>query len=404
MMGIVEGFYGPMWDWIDRITMVEFMGRIELDTYIYGPKWDPYHRQWWRSPYPQNFVESFSMFVDAAKRYGVEVCFALSPGLDIDYSSPHDIALLVRKFEYFMELGIECIALFLDDIPPVLRGKGFRSLAEAQAALVNHVYRELRPRTMVFCPTFYYDVVEDYMKQIGSLLDPEIHIMWTGPRVCSHRIDCSDLERITNVFGRKPFIWDNYPVNDYFTCRGIVRLHIGPIRNRCPELAKLVSGYTANPANQVEVSKIVLFTVAQMLRNHSYDPDKALRDAVAYIVNKSARHWFERFVEFNKASFLNLEEETIDRNNADEVLEIAKNLRETLRNLRLLKEIEPVLNKMESIARYAKGERVELSYRIQTAGEYNPPIPDHRMVNELFGIVARRIPWYAEAYPKVCWW
>ncbi len=403
-IGVVEGFYGPYWNLRDRISMIEFLSRIEMDLYIYGPKWDPYHRKWWRNPYPIDTLNEFVTLIDVGRKFGVEVAIALSPGLDIDYSSRDDVNLLIHKFALLMDLGVDIIALFLDDIPPVVRG-GFRSLAEAQAHLANTVFRELRPRKMILCPTFYYGVDEKYLKELGQLLDPEISVMWTGPRVCSIKISLEDLERVNAALGRKPFVWDNYPVNDYFTCRGITRLHVGPFRGRDPELLKNIDGYTANPANQVECSKIALYTAASMLfEGTSYDPEKAMREAVALLFNKSARYWVERFIEFNKANFMSLNEEEITRTNAEEVLEIVKNVRETVRNKQFLSEIEPVLNKMETIARYALGQKVELSWRIQTSGEYNPPIPSDRMVKEMFGAVVRRIPWYAEAYPKPEWW
>lgn len=401
MYGVVEGFYGPTWDWVDRLSLVEFMNRVGMDTYIYAPKWDPYHRDWWRVPYGSDFGDRLVMLVDAASRYGVRVVFAISPGLDIDYSSGEDLNTLLRKLSWVMDRGIRDLALLLDDIPPVLRGRGFRTLAEAQATLVNTVLRELEPTSLIFCPTYYYGLVEEYMTEVGRLLDPEVHIMWTGMWVASYKIDVDDLESISRLLGRKPFIWDNYPVNDYFVVNGITRLHVGPLRNRPADIGRYVSGYVANPANQFEVSKIPLYTAAEEVTGGgSYDPERSLRAAVDYVVNRAARYWFSRFVEFNRASFMDLEEATVTRDSADEVLEVVRGLRETLRSRKLLKEIEPVLNKMVSIARYAKGEAVPLSWRVQTAGEYSPPITNKRMEREVFGVVARRIPWYAKAYVK----
>jgi len=90
-------------------------------------------------------------------------------------------------------------------------------------------------------------------------------------------------------------------------------------------------------------------------------------------------------------------EEIITEENADEILELVKNIRETLTNRRLLNEINNALNKMEAIAKYAKGENVTLSYRIQTAGEYNPPMHDEYMKNEMFRAIIRKTPWYVKA-------
>ncbi len=400
LLGVVEGFYGPPWDWTERLSLVEFLGRVGLNAYVYAPKWDPLHRDRWRLPYDSSFADRLIMLLDAASRYGVRVVFALSPGLDVDYSSERDVALLARKFEWFMELGIEDLALFLDDIPPVLRGRGFRTLAEAQAHLVNRLYRELKPRSLVFCPTYYYGLREDYMRELGELVDPGVHVVWTGMWVASHRISVEELEAVSRLLNRKPFLWDNYPVNDYFTVYGITRLHLGPLRNRPPELARYVSGYVSNPMNECEASRVPLYTVAEALLNPSYDPERSLSDSVDSIVNKSGRYWFRRFVEFNRASFMDLREATVTRENAGEVLELVRELRESVRDRELLREVEPVLGKMESIARYARGEARTLSWRVQTSGEYDPPMTDERMLKDAFGVVARLVPWYSGAYRK----
>ncbi|PUA31546.1 MAG: hypothetical protein B7O98_09155 [Zestosphaera tikiterensis] len=399
MFGVVEGFYGPYFDWMDRISLIEFLGRIQLNTYVYAPKWDPYHREWWRAPYPSEDLSRMADLIRVGRKYGVEVVFALSPGLDINYSSRDDVNLLIRKYTKVMELGVESIALLLDDIPPALRGEGFKTLAEAQSTLTNKLFSELRPKRMFLCPTYYYGIVEDYMRELGERVYPEVDIAWTGMKVAPVIISDEDLELISNVLKRKPLIWDNYPVNDYFIVNGIYRLHLGPIGGRTGNLRKLVSGYIANLANQPEASKIPLYTVADMLyEGLSYDSNTSLRNSVGYVINKNARYWFTLFLEFNKASFLNPIEETVTERNAEEALEMVKHLEETLTNRKLLKEIEPTLNKIRAIARYSKGENVNLSRRVQTAGEYIPPISPDRMVNVVFGKVVQLIPWYFKAY------
>ena len=41
--GTVEGFYGDPWSHTDRIEQLRFYGKMKMNTYIYGPKDDPYH-------------------------------------------------------------------------------------------------------------------------------------------------------------------------------------------------------------------------------------------------------------------------------------------------------------------------------------------------------------------------
>lgn len=141
--------------------------------------------------------------------------------------------LLIRKLEGLMEHGFENIAVLLDDIPPELRGTGFRTLAEAQATVVNKVYDELSPRRMFFCPTYYWGYKEDYLREIGELLDPRIMVMWTGPAIVPIKITRSNVEKLIEILGRKPVIWENYPVNDYFLCSRIYLLSTKWTLTRC---------------------------------------------------------------------------------------------------------------------------------------------------------------------------
>ena len=49
--GVVEGFYGTPWSHEARLSQLDFYGRNKMNTYIYGPKDDPYHRTpHWRNP------------------------------------------------------------------------------------------------------------------------------------------------------------------------------------------------------------------------------------------------------------------------------------------------------------------------------------------------------------------
>jgi len=64
LIGVVEGFYGTPWDLLDRIPIVRVHERARMIVYIYGPKLDPYHRERWRSPYPEHMLNEFSILVD----------------------------------------------------------------------------------------------------------------------------------------------------------------------------------------------------------------------------------------------------------------------------------------------------------------------------------------------------
>ena len=53
-----------------------------------------------------------------------------------------------------------------------------------------------------------------YTDRIAPLLDPALRLMWTGPGVAPASINASDLTAINKKYGRKVYLWWNYPVND----------------------------------------------------------------------------------------------------------------------------------------------------------------------------------------------
>ena len=54
----------------------------------------------------------------------------------------------------------------------------------------------------------------DLLLDKGRLLDPAIGMFWTGPETCAREYTPGHLARVAEQMGRKPFLWDNYPVND----------------------------------------------------------------------------------------------------------------------------------------------------------------------------------------------
>src|SRR5206468_1162701 len=62
------------------------------------------------------------------------------------------------------------------------------------------------------------------------------------------------------------------PVNDY----AAGKLMVGPYKGRAPDLPSCLSGVLANPANQVRLNRIPLFTVADYLRDPAhYDAERS---------------------------------------------------------------------------------------------------------------------------------
>ncbi|WP_455260896.1 beta-N-acetylglucosaminidase domain-containing protein, partial [Prevotella jejuni] len=78
--GVVEGFYGTPWSHAVRLSLIDFYGKYKMNTYIYGPKDDPYHSSPnWRLPYPENEMKDIKELVAACKKNRVDFVWAIHP-------------------------------------------------------------------------------------------------------------------------------------------------------------------------------------------------------------------------------------------------------------------------------------------------------------------------------------
>ncbi len=104
----------------------------------------------------------------------------------------------------------------------------------------------------------------------------DVPIGWTGGHVVNDTISRAEAEaRTAAVGGRRPFLWDNYPVND-----GIMadQLFLGPLRGRDPDLGRACSGYATNPMVQARASLPALASIAAYLAGD--DPEAGWAAAV----------------------------------------------------------------------------------------------------------------------------
>ena len=135
--GTIEGFYGNPWTHEDRLSQIEFYGDYKMNTYIYAPKDDPYHREQWREPYPQSEMDRMQELIDTANESKVDFVFALSPGIDIQFggeAGEADYQALVNKCQSLYDMGVRSFAIFFDDIS--------NKDGVAQASLLNRFNEE----------------------------------------------------------------------------------------------------------------------------------------------------------------------------------------------------------------------------------------------------------------------
>lgn len=293
--GVVEGFYGTPWSFENRIEQLRFYGRMKMNTYIFGPKDDPYHRSpYWRVPYPEEQAKNIRELLAEAKRNKVDFVWALHPGMDIRWNDA-DRQAAIKKLESMYDLGIRAFAVFFDDI------EGAGTDAARQAAFMNYLKQEFVDKKgdiqqLILCPTEYNKdwAKTDYLDILGEHLDPFIHIMWTGDKVVSD-ITREGLEWVNNRIKRPCYVWWNFPVNDY--C--LAHLLMGPVYGLDKNTASDMYAFVSNPMEFAEASKVALWSISQFTWNMDrFDPQQSWHIACESLVPE-ASDAFRLFCEHN---------------------------------------------------------------------------------------------------------
>ena len=271
--GVVEGFYGTPWSHEARLSLIDFYGRNKMNTYIYGPKDDPYHSSPdWRKPYPEDEAADIKELVEACRANYVDFVWAIHPGQDIKWNE-EDYAALVAKFEDMYALGVRAFAIFFDDI------SGDGANPYRQVELLNRLGEEFVKvkgdvAPLIICPTDYNrswanPTERGSLAVYGRELDPSVRVFWTGDYVCSD-LTPATLEWVGSRIQRPALYWWNFPVTDY--CRHIVMQ--GPVYGLDQTLtAENLCGFVSNPMEHAEASKLALYGVADYTWNiEDYDP------------------------------------------------------------------------------------------------------------------------------------
>lgn len=285
--GVVEGFYGTPWSHQARLSQLKFYGKNKMNTYIYGPKDDPYHSAPnWRLPYPEKEAVQLQELVAVANSNEVDFVWAIHPGQDIKWNQ-QDRDILLAKFEKMYQLGVRSFAVFFDDIS----GEGTNP--QKQAELLNYIdenFVQTKPDVtpLIMCPTEYNkswsNPKGNYLTTLGEKLNPSIQIMWTGDRVVSD-ITRDGISWINERIKRPAYIWWNFPVSDY------VRDHLllGPVYGNDTTISGQMSGFVTNPMEHAEASKIAIYSVASYAWNPTkYDTWQTWKDAIRTILPDAA--------------------------------------------------------------------------------------------------------------------
>lgn len=289
----IRGIKGLWWEGIEKYNLaLPWLARHNLNFLMLCYTSFPASGTDWRADYTNAEKAQIKELAQRGKALGVEICLSFNPGIwsnpPLVYSSDQDCKLAFQKVRTVHELGVRWFALCLDDINRALQPEDqsrFGNLAAAQVYFVNRLWEEMkalkpRPR-LIFCPSAYTtaDMREhlEYTKTIGNGISREVMMFWTGPQVCSPSITASDARLVAQWLKRKPFVWDNYPVNDMFAWRPL----LSPLKNRSSDLKDAVCGYIANPMKQWHLSTIPLTSTASYLTNpEKYDAERAKQQII----------------------------------------------------------------------------------------------------------------------------
>ncbi|RYY01862.1 MAG: hyaluronidase [Gammaproteobacteria bacterium] len=284
-LGIIEGFFGRSWSWENRQTYAKFLALNEFNFYIYAPKSDANLRKDWQQDWPRNNKDELISLRETYQDNKVDFGVGLSPHEIYLDPSHNNRESLRNRVQQINSLSPDILCLLFDD----MRGD-IPNLANLQIDYMHEVAELTTAKRIIFCPTYYsFDPVlekvfgkmpETYWQDLNKNLDKKIDVFWTGEKVCSTAYSVNHLTQVTDLLGRKPFLWDNYPVND-----GAVKanhLHLRAVDQSHSEIQNNVAGHALNPMNEPWLSQLALASLPKAYREKdNYNPEKALTEIIA---------------------------------------------------------------------------------------------------------------------------
>lgn len=293
-LGIIEGFYGPLWSWEERRRVVDVLVPHGYGFYLYAPKADPWLRRRWDEPHPRAVATEMAAFADFCRQRGLRFGVGLSPFEVFNDFDDRARKALADKLAFLDRIGVQDLAILFDDMR-----SDTPDLARRQAEIMHWVQARTGASRLLICPSYYSDDPvldrvfgprpDAYLETLGQALAPSIEVFWTGEEVCSREFSPGHLQRVAKALGRKPVLWDNYPVND--GDRMSRHLHLRAFTGRPAANAAHLAGHAINPALQPTLSIIPAITLAASYRQgDDYEYGAAFRKAAVAVLGASLGH------------------------------------------------------------------------------------------------------------------
>ena len=269
-LGVIEGYFGRPWSHEDRKQVLTQLRALGYAWYHYAPKADPFLRRRWREPHPDAARAELADLSAHCRSLGLRFGVGLSPyELYRDFSADAK-RRFIEKLRSIDAIGVDDLAILFDDT----RGD-VPDLAAHEAEIVHTAKACTRASRVLMCPTYYahdrmLDIVfgqrpSGYLEDLGRRLDPTVGVYWTGEEICAREYSPGHLASVADALGRKPTLWDNYPVND--GPRMSRFLHLRGFSGRRHTIAGHIAAHAINPALQPHLSLIPAATLAASYRD-----------------------------------------------------------------------------------------------------------------------------------------
>ena len=317
--GLVEGYYGYPYSLSVKKSLMRFMMRLKMNTYMYGAKSDLYHSAKWEEPYPktltktdieygrmsQDMVKDLSKTSQATK---VNFIWAIHPGNDF-VGQPNVVTRIMKKFSSMYDLGVRQFAIFVDDVDVPTSEADCKTNAEHLTAVQKAIDAkwnkagsapEARVRPLHFVPQVYTlswvgEADRKRFFKALSAVPSDITIYTTGWGVWTVP-NSRDLATMHTELGRPVAWWWNYPCNDnadeqiYTSDMYTNFMEMRAVDNnaRLQKELKNGLGVVSNPMQQGMVSRIALFSVADYAWNNAkFDNMTSWKKAFKYAFPES---------------------------------------------------------------------------------------------------------------------
>ena len=274
-LGIIEGFYGRPYSKDERNYFYSFAKKNGYSFYIYAPKADLQLRDEWTKPISAEYEKELCSYAADAHKAKLDFGVALSP-LNLTSKFEEQKDLLLERVRSLCQISsCEIFCLLFDDM-----FKDSENVGAQQNEIIKIVEQNLpeHVKHFIICPSYYTDdpVLDrifgerpkSYFDELLKDLPQRVEIFWTGPKVLSDDITVEHIEYVTKLLGRKPFIWDNYPVNDG---KNICKfLNLSKFNGRT-NLQGLVTGHAVNPMVQPLLSTLPAITLPLIYQGKSIE-------------------------------------------------------------------------------------------------------------------------------------